>query len=418
LTGGAQLGRGIALSEDGRTRLHLTLEGGTGFDTNPYAVPLDEGGFAGDLVVRIRPGVAFTHPGSLMAFDGSLKVDYGFFPGLFDRPGETGTRNFLLYQTAAAGDVVVNRGGMFQFALGDTVSFNSDPGQIVVGTTLTRLHNNLRAGVGFRPGGGTLSLRLSYLFDFIKWFDTDPVPSGLAGTGLLDQMIHTVSLRSDYRFLPKTGTFGEVRFGVASFPFATGPQPISFPIAALVGVMGAFTPKISGIASVGYSNPMTFDDQPSGRFELQTGAYVGLMGQGEIRWRIASTSIVGGGYQRTVNPAPLYQYVTNNRFYAAFAQSIAERVALNLNVGYSVLQFGFEQPVSGQQLTNVANGDRLDGHLDARISIQYAVVEWFRVGVSNVTDWRLTNAEIGAGVNATNLSFLRNQSLLTAALSY
>lgn len=417
LSGGGQLGAGVALTDDGRTRLHFTLDSGAGYDSNPYAVPFEDQAFKSDLVLRVRPGITLESKGANVDVVGAAKVDYGFFPGIFDRPGERGTQNWLLYQTSAAGDVQWNRHGMFTLAFGDTVSFNSDPGQLVVGTTLTRLHNSARVGVGYRPGRGTLMTKVSYTFDFVKWFDTDDAP-GFAIVGLDDQMIHTFSLRTDWRFLPRTAVFGEVRGGIASFPFAADDQPISFPVGATVGVAGTFTSKIAGTASIGYANPLTFDDQPTGTYTLQSADYFGLMGQVEARWRLAAHSLLGAGFQRTVNPAPLYQHVTNNRFYAAFAQTIAERGSLNLNMGYSVLQFGYEQPVNGQPVTDVPNGDRLDGHLDLRLAIAYAIVEWFRVGVSNNTDWRLTNADVGAGVNSLNLSFLRNQTLFTLAVAY
>jgi outer membrane protein assembly factor BamB len=79
----------------------------------------------------------------------------------------------------------------------------------VIGTLLNRVHNQLRAGVGMTPGGGTLNLRLAYTFDFTKYLDIQG-NKGLVADGVLDSMRHGLTLRSDYRFLPKTGVFAAI----------------------------------------------------------------------------------------------------------------------------------------------------------------------------------------------------------------
>lgn len=414
---GAKQGIGIALSDDGRSRLHLTLDVGAGFDTNPYSVPFEDAtGFAGDIVTRVRPGIDITYPGSLIAFDAGLFVDYGFLPGLSGAPPE-----FLLFQSAAEAGLEVNRGGMFSFALGDKFNFSRDPGVVTLGSEFTRLNNALNAGIGFRPGGGTLSFKLGYTFGFEKWFDFFDDAGPLVQAGALDQMAHYGTLRADWRFLPRTGAFLQLQGGVHMYPF-NGTNPTSFPIGVLLGVMGQFTPKISGLASIGYQNPLVYDTDTAGNLGIQTAAIIGAVGQAEIRWAIGPTTQLAGGFKREIQPTPLYQYAENNRFYLAFNQAIGAKFVLGLNSGFSILQFGTEQPFGGQNLTTVpGGGNRLDTHLDVRADLAYYMFDWLSFGIVNDLDWRYSNAESSdtfGGGGGVNLSFLSNETLLLASLHY
>lgn len=394
---------GLALSEDGRSRLHVGLDAGAGFDTNPYSVSLDEPEFGGDITARIRPYLDISAPGSLISFRGRAALDYGFLPGAINPE----TRSFLLYQSQIGADLEVNRGGMFTFAVGDTVSWNSDPGIAVLGSLLNRVHNQLRAGVGFTPGGGTLAFRLGYSFDFLKYVDIQG-NQGIIADGLLDTMRHSLTLRTDYRFLPKTGLFNTISAGWQTYPF-TDTQPNAFPVTVTVGIQGNILPKLAGLASVGYSNPFVVDDTG-----LVTGGVVGIVGQAEVQWAPTPATGLAAGFQRKFDPIALYQYVGNNRFYGRFNQTLLGRFGLGLNAGYSILEFG-DEVAGGVQLTNQQTG-RLDGNLDVGASASYFFYDWLSAGITNNLDWRMTNAADASTTQ--NLGYVRNQTLLVASVRY
>ncbi|MDP2340143.1 MAG: outer membrane beta-barrel protein [Deltaproteobacteria bacterium] len=404
----AQTG-GVSLSEDGRSRLHLGLDAGVGFDTNPYTTPLASGQFAGDVTARVRPYLEVNAPGSLLTFTSKGQLDYGFLPGVIDEE----TQNFLLYQSAISADLEVNRGGMFTFAMGDTVSWNNDPGVAVIGSQLNRVNNQLRAGVGWTPGGGALQMRLGYTFGFLKYIDFEN-NGGIIGQGELDTMSHGLQLRADYRFLPKTGVFATLGAGFQNYPF-TDTQGFAVPVGVSVGLQGNVLPKVAGLVSLGYSNPLTFDTSGA----LTTGAVFGLVGQIEAQWAATPMTAISGGFQRKFDPIALYGYVAASRFYGALSQTLLGRFAFSANAGYSVLEFGAEQ--SSQELTDAAVG-RLDGHLDAGLRASYFFFDWFSVGISNVTDWRLTNANdvssVAEGGDPLNLGYVRNETLLLASVRY
>jgi hypothetical protein len=390
---------------EGRSRVHRGLDCGVGSDTSRAPAPLSTDQFSGDVTARIRPYLEVAAPGSLLSFSGKGQLDYGFLPGLIDPE----TQNFLLYQSAIAADLEVNRGGMFSFAVGDTVSWHNDPGVAVIGSQLNRVNNQLRAGVGWTPGGGTLQMRLGYSFGFIKYIDFQQL-NGIIGRGELDTMSHGAQLRIDYRFLPKTGVFANITGAFQNYPF-TNTQGFAVPVGITIGVQGNVLPKVAGLASLGYSNPLTFDAGGG----LGTAALIGVVGQLEAQWAPTPMTGISGGFQRKFEPIALYGYVGSSRFYGAFNQTLLGRFTFSANAGYSIFEFGAEQ--SSQPLTDAVIG-RLDGHLDAGLQASYFFFDWFSVGISNVTDWRVTNAnDVSSGVPE-NLGYVRNETLVLASLHY
>lgn len=400
--GGAQGGNGFALSSDGQARLHLGIDAGAGFDTNPYSVPADVNDFNGDLAVRVRPRFDVNYPGSMISFTGNGKADYGFLPGLV----EPDTRNFLLYQTQLGATLEVNRGAALRFAIADAFSWNNDPGFTSLGTVFNRITNNARVGVGYTPGGGALSFKFAYDFQFVKYLALEPEISQSSED--LDNMTHSVSARADYRFLPKTGLFSSVSAGFNGYvspdrdPNAT---PSSFPVQVNLGVMGQILAKLAGRVSVGYSNPLVVDEG-----QLTSGGVLGVTGQAEVQWVPIPTTRLGGGLRRGITPAPLYEYVANNRFYFAGSHIFAGRFQLRGAAGYSYMEFGTEQ----LQRTTASTG-RQDGHLDATAMLDYFFTDWMSVGLSTNFDWRTTNANDPSGFN---LGFVRQRTFLLASVRY
>jgi hypothetical protein len=395
---------GFAVSDDGRSRLHLGVTAGTGFDTNPYTTPLGDpsGAFGGDVVIRVRPSLELNAPGSTIAFDGKAQLDYGILPGVVNPD----TQQFLLYQSLLAGDLELNRGGTFTFAVGDHVSFNTDPGVAVLGSLLSRVRNTLKAGVGFRPGGGTLNIRLGYNFNFTKYVDTQG-NIGLVSKGALDSMQHSLQVRTDYRFLPKTGVFLTLGAGWQSYPFTVG-QGQAFPLHAQVGVQGNLLPRLAFMAAAGYSNPLVLDATGV----LKTSSLFGLTGQAEVQWKPLQQTGIALGYRRNFEPIALYEYVGENRFYGRVSQLLGQ-LELSALVGYSLLQFGDE--VTPEALTTAATG-RLDHHVDTSLALDYHVMKWLSFGLRNGLDVRLTNAsDVSTG---TNLGFVRNETLVVATARY
>jgi hypothetical protein len=432
-------GPGFAISGDGRSRLHLGVDAGAGLDTNPYSVPLAQQAFAGDLVARVRPHLDLDAPGSLLAFQASGLVDYGVLPGLLDPK----TQSFLLYQTLLLANLEVNRGGTFGLALGNIFSWDSDPGAVSLGTLFNRITDNLQAGVVVRPGGGALEFRVTYGFVVAKYFDpANLTASGVVSgnqpfidSGALDNMTNSLNLRVDYKFLPKTGFFGQASAGINTyFINITNPNSPnvangdSYPVSAIIGMQGQLLSKVAGLISVGYSNPLVFDHAVNNNGTLnltspktlQTAGIIGIVGQAEVQWIPSPVTRLGLGFQRSYAPAPLYQYLGNNRFYANATQMIGGRFLVTANAGYSLLELGRENA----QLTQFAGKTgRFDQHVDALANVSYFFTDWMSLGVTDRFDWQITNAvdasTVGvAGTPQLNLSYIRNQTVVLASVFY
>ena len=398
-------GNGLTVGPDGSSRLHFTLDTAAGFDTNPYSLSLQDGRFGSDMVVRLRPGVNLDHTGRALGFTGNAMVDYGFLPGLLN--GET--QQLLLYQSLLVGDLEMNRGGALRFAVGDTFSWNADPGAASLGIIFNRLKNQLRVGGGVKPGGGALDFKLGYSFDFVKYLDVQQ-SGGAIAAGDLDNMLHTLTFRSDYRFLPRTGFFVLASGGWSSYPLARADgtvNPQAFPLTAAIGLQGQLRAKLAGLLSVGYANPFIVDANG----DIVTGDLVGVIGQAEIQWTPSPVTRVGGGLQRSFAPVPLYQFIGTNRVYGT-ANQLLGRLSLTLSAGYSLLEFGQEvQPLSTQPV------GRIDGHLDAAAALTYSVTDWLSLGITDKLEWRATNADELAPA-AKNYGFIRNQTFLLASFAY
>jgi hypothetical protein len=398
---------GFALGADKRSRLHLGLDAGAGFDTNPFSVAAEQpGGVDGALALRIRPRTTLQVPGHTVAFTSNAMIDFGFLPG---QVGRDGNALPLLYQSNVGADVEVNRGGALRFAVGDTFSWNSDPGVATVGVIFNRLRNSARAAVGARPGGGALELKLGTGFDFVKYFD-DENTGGAIAAGDLDSVLLNLTLRTDYKFLPRTGVFNTLSIGWSNPFSASARKPESFPLTVLLGIQGQILSKVSGLASLGYANPLIIQDGV-----LVTTDVLGVVGQIELQWAPSPSTGFGGGFQSSISPSPLYQFVGNNRFYASLSQLVGARFSLAVNAGYSILAFGDEITPLSTQPTG-----RLDGHLDAVAGLTYFFTDWLSLGITDKLDWRITNAEEISvdGTAGANYGFLRNQTFMLASVTY
>jgi hypothetical protein len=409
---------GIALGEDGRTRIHLGADAAVGFDTNPYTTPLATGDFNGDVALRIRPYVEAALPGSTIDFRGRAALDYGVLPGAINPE----TRSLLLYQANVNADAEISRGAALNFAVGDSVSVNTDPGVVALGSLLSRVNNQLRLGVGFVPGGGILKFRLGVTSTLVHFLADESAGTFVLQDGLMDSLNNTATLRADYRFFPKTGAFVSLHGGWQVYPFAQRALPQAFPVGARAGLQGQILTKLSGLVAIGYENPLVFN--ASG---FQSGDVVGVVGQVEGQWTPTPASGLAAGYRRSFDPVALYQYLGQTRVYLRASQLVGA-TELTGNLAWTLLEYGAEDtgeaicPVDQPQCNQLT--DKLTGRVDHMVVFSfrasYYVLPWLSVGVANMLDWRLTNAGTVDAPEApsVNLSYLRNETMLLASVRY
>jgi hypothetical protein len=415
--GFVSIGPGFNLTETGTSKLHLGFDLGIGFDSNPHSIPYAITPVPGDIVARLRPNVNFLQNNNFYTLRLHGSLDWGFLPGLVN----TGTTQFFLYETDIGANLELNKNGTLGFAIGDIFSWQSEPAYLSIGSTYNYLTNRVQAGLSWRPGGGTLVSKLTYYLDFQKWFDFEN-SLGIIRQGAFDSLSHTLALRMDYRFFPRTTFFTELSGGYHTYPWSPV-NPTSFPIGVWAGVYGQFRNKLYGILQLGYQNPLTLDKEKGTSFlssdELVTSDLVSVVGQAELQYHFLPTAKVAAGFRRSFRPGPLYQYYGDNRFYANYEQLFFNHFLTELQVGDSIIEFGNEQQVdtSGTYITDKIARDRLDNHLNLNLALSYFFQPWMAVGVANIFDWRATNAhDITRG--GIDLSSVRNQTMLFLTIRY
>lgn len=411
-------GRGVAVKSS-KTRMHFNLDAAAGLDTNPYTVPNDLAQeFAGDMVLRLRPGFSLSNKDAAILWDTGFSFDWGMMPGFFNESTQTP----LLYHADAHGGLEFNRGAPMSFAIRDSVAAYTDPGQVSLGALQSRINNELLAGFAFKPGGGALVLRTDYSFGFQKYIDPPGYESGTANlaNGDFDSMRHYAHARLDWRFFPRTGAFVDVRGGANIFPFSDV-NPDSYPLWVRTGLLGQFTRKSSGVISLGYANPFVMDT-PTGGGEktLVTADFPGIVGHLEYRWFPNMTTQLAGGIKRDVSPAAVYQYVANSRAYGQFQQKFGRRMTASGDVSFGLLEFGDEQ-YSGQYSFTTKPTGRLDYNLGTRLELGYSVFEWMSIGIMERFAYRFTDASMvdaTSGAVTANLSSMRNELFVIASVRY
>ena len=128
-------------------------------------------------------------------------------------------------------------------------------------------------------------------------------------------------------------------------------------------------------------------------------------------------SSVAAGYRRAFDPIAIYQYMGQNKFYAS-GNTLFGVTNVALGAAWNVIEYGAEA-TGGQQLTDRQTG-RVDHAITANARADYFVLPWLSIGLSNVLDWRITNANDASAENPApnNLSFLRNETTLLASARY
>jgi len=405
---------GVKIGE--KSRLHLGADLGAGFDTNPNYRPMSAD-FVGDLSLALRPRMQLDIPGSLLNLDAGATLNYQEYFGVMN----AATRSLRQLDGDAHLNVEINREGMFGFALSDRLTRALDPGVAALGSRLARTRNDAAAGVEFRPGGGLLTFSLKYMFG-LEIFDRHASPSLLDDLGLyvsnpqianpeyFDNMEHRLILRSEWRFLPKTGAFINIFGGAFNYLHPSSSNVANYPVGIEIGAMGAVTSKISGVAKLGYANPLIIANGA-----VTSAAFIGVIGQLEARYQITEMNIVTVGARRQLRPVYMYTFFTDNRVYAETSHALFERFMLKGNAAYALL--AFDQPTGDQaSVTTLGGTSRMDHVIEGNLSASYYIFDWLSVGISDMLQFRLTNAI--ATDSSTNLSFLKNLTLISVSAFY
>ncbi|MFH1807543.1 MAG: hypothetical protein ABIJ09_02265 [Pseudomonadota bacterium] len=406
---------GLKLGE--KSRLHLGADLGTGFDTNPNYRPFAQP-FVGDLTLAFRPQLKLSIPSDMLSVEAGVRANYQQYFGLMD--ARTGKVNQL--DGDANLELEVNRKGFFGVALRDMLTRAVDPGYAALGSQLARTRNDLSLGAELRPGGGLLTFALIYGFgieiydpartnNFLDFIGISPEVSQIANPDDFNNMEHKLKLRTEWRFLPKTGFFLDIYGGSFTYLSANSPNVANFPVGIEIGAMGQLTGKISGVAKLGYTNPLIF----SSSGQLTTATFIGAIGQLEARYALTEMNTFTLGIRREMRPVYMYQFFTDNRVYFETSHQLFQRLQLKANAAYALL--AFDQAVSATGQANIqGGGNRMDHLIEGNLSARFFILDWFSIGASDMLQLRFTNAS--GSDNNSNFSYWKNLTMLTLTAYY
>jgi len=411
---------GLKLGE--KSRLHFGVDLGTGFDTNPNYVPMTQG-FYGDMMLALRPQLKLDIPGQMLDVEGAARLNFLNYFGLMN----PATGNLRQLDGDAGLQVEVNRGGFLGFALSERLTRAVDPGVASLGARLARTRNDAGLGVELRPGGGLLAFALSYNFG-IELFDPnsgfnllDVIGLGASASAVsrpeaFNNMEHRLKLHTEYRFLPKTGAFLDIYGGTFRYLDASSPNVASNPVGIELGVMGALTGKISGVAKVGYTNPLIIVPDANGGPKVSSATFIGAVGQLELRYQLTELNIFAAGVRREMRPIYMYSFFTDNRVYASTSHQLFNRVMLRADAAYAYL--AFDQQIADARTGIGGGGNRGDHVVEGNLSAAWYILDWFAVGISDMLQWRTTNAYVADPNGSYYLSFFKNLTLLSVTAYY
>jgi hypothetical protein len=362
--------RGLGIKA-GEGRLHPAIDLDLVYDSNAGYFTDDP---VGDLILRIRPGVTLSFPSEKVSFELSGKVGYDYYTGIDQ------SRTTDLSTVAGEADMRLgfNPAGQISFFIEDTFTRSGDPRYTSLSGKFDRTDNEAKANLQIKPGGGALMFDLAYGF-FIDLFDETVESQGLSSYG------HRIYFSGKWKFLPKTAVTLDFDSDLRRYPdeFQAGQTyPDVNAIRATIGLLGQITPNMSVVVKAGYGDSLMGSDYTGDD-------YRSAIGQAEITYK-AGTTFIQAGYTRNFQPVVMFGYFGHDKVYARYRQQIAGKFTLAADVGFDWLSYG--DAVMGDV---AAQGDRSDGLVDGKLSLDYHIQDWIEVGLAyNIQsrfapdDWR------------------------------
>lgn len=380
-------GNGLLLGE---SRLHLGVGLEGGYDSNVRYLAANA---VSDYVLHVKPMVKLLFPSDKVALDIAGLVDVLRYFGATDPT----TSDLSTVQGMASARADFNPKGKFVFFLKDEFVRTSSPRSDVLGT-FARTDNTAGAGFTWMPGGGALSLGLSYGFAF-EFFDQG---TGLSGS---DSYSQQPALDIKWRFFPKTSFQLNASADLRRYPSTQGSGATSFnnsdmnAIRASLGLVGMMTSKLSVILRAGYGNSLTSSGEN----------FQSVIGQAEVDYDLTMVTKLALGYSRDFQPAILYGYYTSDKFYASARQQLFGKLTLSLAGSADIQSFG-------RQVTTASGdfGSRSDVEVRVDAGIEYEIQRWLSTGVSDALSMRNSSYKDADGSTA----YTKNVALLKLTFMY
>lgn len=264
------------------------------------------------------------------------------------------------------------------------------------------------------PGGGrllsTLLLELGY-----DGYEDSPGAPRLSDFNVISA---DLTLRTSWRFLPKTAVFVELKQGLYHYLSANAPlqgRGDSFPLRASLGLMGLVTPRLALQVMGGYGN---------GFFQVGPSPSTGLL-QAEARLTPTRFSAASLSYQHDFRNSVLGSYFDLDSIAGSYSHSVFKimmsgrvtwaRMAFHgtdvLLRNSGVCQNGVIAPCT-EQTDRVDNLITVDAHAD------YPLREWMTAGIGYGLTTNQSNGFTRINNQITSVVFFKHEAWVRATLRY
>ena len=377
----------------GDLELHPGIGIELGYDTNVF---YQDQNTQDSLILRVTPHINISTLGAqrrgegeaagtppVVAFQAGLSASY------YEFLATDAQRNL-----SADADVrlTINPQRPFSFTIYDTLGRTIRPfTEPAAGpVNYARIRNELGTKVTLGTDGGIFGVDLGYAFG-VDIFEGAAFQYG-------NRMNHRATLGSRWKFLPNTAFISSFAFNYSTFintdEVSAVLRPDGYGISSQVGLNGALTNALSFTTTIGYV--AGFYD--AGAVSLEE--YESVVGQAELRWKLAPTAQWGLGYQSDFFNAFAGSYARRDRGYTNFQVLIAGALLLGVEGSVGHLDFGPQLAADGTPLGEGGVVDRTDVLVQASLFGEY-----------RFTDWLALNANVAYTGNFTDFAYLRDVSM-------
>lgn len=369
----------------GEGRLHpsLGLEG----EYDSLVVNTNSGAY-GDLILHIRPGLAYELGNKSVELSLAALGDWNLYTGI-ETPG---TRGLSYFGGDGNLSVSINPAGTVGVILADRFSHGDRVTAVDVGIGVRSLSNEASIQIPIRPGGGALEITPGYAFateNFLAFYVTPSFEPGA-----LNYLSHRPKLDARWKFLPKTALVLQVEGDIRQYGAGTNP-PVSA-LYARTGLSGLLTPKVSVLLTAGYGNAFAAPAIAN---------YESVIGQAEIGFILSPTSRLKAGYVRTFEPVPQFGWYGDNRGYLAGTFLLGGRLLLDVRGTADLVDYA-----------PGASGTRADVVVGTDEMVTYRAAEWLDLAVGHSLSYRASSVSNTTGQSAFNYN--RNQVFGRLTLRY
>lgn len=400
---GAQRPEGIGGVRVGEaTYLRLGVAAEAGYDSNVF---YNDENQVESATLRVTPSFELSNmnrDGTSPPFTYSLGASLLYREYLKDDPA---VREQRAFNPTFAGSIGYNANRGFSFSLSDQFTRLEEPPYQAGLPPIIRDSNQGVAQVGLAPGGGRIQTVLRYT-NTLDLFETDDLKYA-------DRMGHDLMLDGSWRWLPKTALF--LQAGVGYYQYlddqaeAAGKKN-SIPYRALAGLRGLVTPKLTMVASAGFSDAV-YDSSPIVDAANPSGLS-NLLVMVNLSYKPVTFTNLGLGYTHEFRDSP---FIGDYYDLDSVTASIAQQIGAFVLTGGSRYEYRRYQGFTTAMLPISRN----DHVIQTSVQADYFLQRWFYAGVGYA---HLINRSSGleptAGGTEVGLDYTKHLIVGRLGLSY